>query len=397
MATADKGTGVYAGTDKGSGSAGTNKGTGVYAGTNKGSGSAGTNKGSGAGADPRAGTNIESGGSAGTNTGATAGSLHRPHGSGEHAPEGADSTFIGRMRARRGPVGIALGGGGARGIAHVGVLEALEHNSRLRPTIYAGTSAGSVIAVLAAAGLSVAEIREFSAELEWFKHVIPVKEVMDLRNLNKAGLFPNTRLAEVVNERIGGRSFDELEYDVAVTATDIENRRRIIMTSHRVAEKMDRRVLERFLPPPRGNLPGAETLILSDVEDVGLAVRASCAVPGFFRPVRIHNMQLVDGGLVDQTPVDVAKAMGARFTIGVSLALSFMPQKLVNAKHAFSGTVGMLGIQQLRKSLELADIGFQVSGIDSRSPVRPHQTDLIDVGRSDMERNINAYFNVSGR
>jgi NTE family protein len=305
--------------------------------------------------------------------------------------------IIGRYRARTGPVGIAFGGGGARGIAHAGVLEALEEYPAIRPTLFAGTSAGSGIAVLAAAGLSIPEIREFSVELDWFKHVIPVREAIDPRNLNRGGLFPNTRLAEVINERIDHRSFDELPYDVAVTATDIENRRRVIITSHRVAQRIRRRELERFLPPRKGSLPGAETLVLSDVEDVGLAVRASCAVPGFFRPVPIHTMHLVDGGLVDQTPVDVVRAMGANFSIGVSLALSFMPQRLESARQAFSGTVGMLGIQQLRKSLELADIGFQVSGIDERSPVKPHQTDLIDIGRNDMYAQIAAYFGESRR
>ena len=295
--------------------------------------------------------------------------------------------LLGRRAARRGPVGLALGGGGARGIAHVGVLETLERYPRIRPQIYAGTSAGAVIAVLAAAGLSCPEIREFSVDLDWFKHVIRFTDLIDLRSGGKAGLFPNTRLAEVVEERIGGRGFDELPWDVAVTATDIEYRRRVIMTSQRVARRIRRRELERFLPPQKGHLPGADTVVLSDVS-VGMAIRASCAVPGFFRPVAVGGMKLVDGGLVDQTPVDVVRAMGASFSIGVSLALSFMPQKLESAKHAFSGTVGMLGIQQLRKSLEMADIGFQVSGIDTRSPVKPHQVDLIDIGRADMERQI---------
>jgi predicted acylesterase/phospholipase RssA len=103
-------------------------------------------------------------------------------------------------------------------------------------------------------------------------------------------------------------------------------------------------------------------------------------------------MRLVDGGLVDQTPVDIVRAMGAGFSIGISLALSFMPQKLVNPTHAFSGTVGMLGIQQLRKSLEIADIGFQVSGISERSPMKPHQIDLIDIGREDMHNHIETFF-----
>lgn len=288
------------------------------------------------------------------------------------------------QRATTGPVGLALGGGGARGIAHVGVLQALQRYPRIGPRILAGTSAGSVIAVLAAAELAPDEIHRFAVELDWFKHVIKLADVVDLATGSRGGLFPNTRLAEVVNEKLDGRSFDDLPLDVAVTATDIERKRRIIFTSRRVAERIDREELERFLPPPDGALPGAETVVISDVTDVGLAIRASCAVPGFFKPVPVHDMRLVDGGLVDQTPVDLVRAMGASFSIGVSLALSFMPQKLVNAMHAFSGTIGMLGLPQLRHSLEIADVGFQVSGIDERSPVKPHQTDLITIGEADM-------------
>lgn len=294
-----------------------------------------------------------------------------------------DRPWRGRLRAQRGPVGLALGGGGARGIAHVGVLEALERYPVLTPTILAGTSAGSVMAVLYAAEVPVADIRSFASELDWFSHVVKFTDILHFKDATLAGLLPNTRLGEIVTERIGGRSFDDLRRDVAVTATDIRNRRRIIFTGRRVGERIDRRELERFLPPRTGDLPGAETVVLTNV-DVGTAIRASCAVPGFFRPVDVQGMQLVDGGLVDQTPVDIIRAMGARFSIGVSLALSFMPQKLASPRHALSGTVGMLGIPQLRKSLALADIGFQVSGIESRSPVRAHQLDLIDIGRTDM-------------
>ncbi|MCG8479152.1 MAG: patatin-like phospholipase family protein, partial [Spirochaetales bacterium] len=289
---------------------------------------------------------------------------------------GAFRSWRRRVAARRGPIGLALGGGGARGIAHVGVLEALAGYPGLSPQFYAGTSAGSVIAVLAAAGLPLPQIREFAEELEWFAHVIKVSDLIVPRYRNRGGLFPNMRLRETINRRIGGRSFDELPHDVAITATDIVGRRRIIFTSHRVAQRLRRRTLERFLPPPRGHLPGTETVILSDVADVGLAVCASCAVPGFFRPVSIHTMKLVDGGLVDQTPVDIVAAMGATFSIAASLGLSFLPQKLDNALHAFGGTVGMLGLHQLRRSLESADIGFQITGIDGRSPFAVGQTDL---------------------
>ncbi len=297
-----------------------------------------------------------------------------------------------RRRIRAGDVGIALGGGGARGIAHIGILEELYRYPKLHPSIIAGTSVGSVVAVMIAAGLDLAHVRKLAVDLEWFSHVIRVGDTIDFRASGGPGLFSNAKLGEFVNEQIGGRSFDELPTDVAVVATDIENRRRVIMTSHRVARRIDRGELESFLAPETESLPGVETVVLSDISDVGLAVRASSAIPGVIRAVPIHTMKLVDGGLVDQTPVDVVRAMGARFSIGVSLALSFIPPRLANPAHAISGTIGMLGIQQLRKSLERADIGFQISGIDERSPVKPHQVDLIDIGRADMGAQLSAYF-----
>ena len=286
--------------------------------------------------------------------------------------------------------GIAFGGGGARGMAHVGIVRALETQRFISPVIYAGTSIGSVVAVLLAAGKSAAEIEKLAVNLEWLRDVVKLTDVMDPRTT--AGLLPNTRLGELVNEQIGNRSFDDLPVDVAVVATDIEHRRRVIMTSRRVAARIDQGELERYLPPELPGLPGAETVVLSNITDVGLAVRASCAVPGFFRTVNVHGMHLVDGGLVDQTPVDVVRAMGASFSVGVSLALSFMPARMEHVFDALSGTVGMLGIHQLRKSLDLADIGFQVTGIDNRSPVKPHQTDLIAIGERDMNEYLHRYF-----
>lgn len=295
-------------------------------------------------------------------------------------------------KAVRGPVGIALGGGGARGLAHVGVLRALSKFPRIFPTVFAGTSAGSIAAVAAAAGLPVGEIERFASGLDWIRHVIRLTDMVRFGGDQAAGVLPNSKLAEVINELIGYRSFDDLPYDCAVVAADIDRRARVIITSHRVAERIDRGELEAFLPPRTENKPGLDTIVLSDVEDVGLAVRASCAVPGIFRAVKVHDFNLVDGGIVDQTPTDVVRAMGARFSIAVSLALSFTPPKMVHALHAISGTIGMLGSPQLRKAIELADIGFEVSGIEGRSPIQPGQLDLIRIGEADMDRELLRHF-----
>lgn len=295
------------------------------------------------------------------------------------------------IRLSQKPVGLALGGGGARGMAHVGVLRALRRYPRLYPTLIAGTSAGSVIGALYAGGVSQERLEEIVIDLDWFSHVIRLGDMVGIKERQKGGLFPNTRLGDLVNEELQGRGFSDLERDLAVIATDVEKRRRIIFTSPRVASRIDRGILRDFLPPPRESRPGVETVIVSDVEDVGAAVRASSAVPGAFMPVEVRGMRLLDGGLVDQTPVDVVRGMGARVAIGVSLGLSFMPQQMNSLMSAISATIGTLGVHQLWRSLELADIGFEVEGIQGRSPVKPRQVDLIHIGEKDAERWFRAF------
>jgi len=289
-------------------------------------------------------------------------------------------------------VGVAFGGGGARGLAHLGVIRALRNSGKYIPKITAGTSAGSIAAVLYASGISQLEIEETAKEFDWFKDVISFSDtVKNIFNRNRGGLVSNSKLGDSINRLISGRSFDDFNIDIAVVATEIEKMQRVIFTSKRAAAEINREELEKFLPEPKGPMPGCDTIIVPDCKDVGLAVRASCAVPGVFQPVEIMGMRLLDGGVVDQVPVDVVKAMGADITIGVSLALSFIPQKFTSAVHSLSGMVGLLGIQQLRKNLENADIGFQVEGIDKRSPVNPKQYDLVDLGEKQMIRLLDEY------
>ena len=91
--------------------------------------------------------------------------------------------------------------------------------------------------------------------------------------------------------------------------------------------------------------------------------------------------------------------MGANVTIGISLALAFIPQKFKSTPSILSGMVGMLGVQQLRKNLDRADIGFQIQGIDRRSLIDPKQLDLLDIGESNMNERLDAWESrkLSGR
>jgi len=297
-------------------------------------------------------------------------------------------------------IGIAFGGGAVRGIAHIGALRALQNRPRYLPSIAAGTSAGSIVAALYAAGLKQEKLEELVREFDWFHHVISLSDtvhrVIDKR---QGGLVSNAKLGNTMNALLEGRSFDDLEIDLAVVATDLENRRRVIFTSRGVAKRLIQKELTQFLPEPTDSLPGCVTEIISDCKDIGMAVRASCAVPGVFMPVRVQGMRLLDGGLVDQVPVDVVRAMGANVTIGISLALAFIPQKFKSTPSILSGMVGMLGVQQLRKNLDRADIGFQIQGIDRRSLIDPKQLDLLDIGESNMNERLDAWESrkLSGR
>jgi NTE family protein len=268
----------------------------------------------------------------------------------------------------------------------------LRSHPRYLPSLVAGTSAGSIVGALYAAGLSQDKLEELARDFDWFHHVISlsdtVRRVIDERH---GGLVSNAKIGNTMNELIEGRSFDDLQIDLAVVATDLERRSRIIFTSRRVAERLDYRELTRFLPEPAESLPGCHTEIIADYDDVGMAVQASCAVPGVFMPVQIRGRRLLDGGLVDQVPVDVVRAMGADFAIGISLSLAFVPQRFKSVPSLFSGMVGMLGVQQLRKSLDRADIGFQIRGIDRRSLIDPRQLDLLGIGEQNMTEWLEAW------
>jgi predicted acylesterase/phospholipase RssA len=101
-----------------------------------------------------------------------------------------------------------------------------------------------------------------------------------------------------------------------------------------------------------------------------------------------RGIKLLDGGVTCQVPVDVVRALGARVTVGVSLGLAYLPEHVRTPASAVAGMVGMLGVHQLRRSLDLADLGFQIEGIEHRSLVKARQPDLIDLGERDMEARI---------
>lgn len=175
-------------------------------------------------------------------------------------------------------IGLALGGGVARGWAHIGVLKGLSE-AGIKPDIIAGTSIGAVVGGCFAAG--------HLADLEAFARELTPRRIFGYLDFNLAGngLLGGQKLAERLDRHLGSKRIEELETRFTAVATEIG-------TGH-----------EHWLS--RGKLVDA--------------VRASYALPGIFKPVRINGRWMFDGALVNPIPISVCRALGARYVIAVNL------------------------------------------------------------------------------
>jgi len=180
---------------------------------------------------------------------------------------------------RQAHIGLALGGGAARGFAHVGVIQVLEE-AGLAPQLVAGTSAGSLVAALYASGKTPQELRRVAETME-------EAEITDWQvPLLNRGALRGEALSRYVNQQVGGKSIEHMKIPLGIVATDLRNGEAVTFR--------------------RGN--------------TGSAVRASSAVPAVFVPVKINDREYVDGGLVSPVPVRQAREMGANFVIAVDIS-----------------------------------------------------------------------------
>lgn len=174
-------------------------------------------------------------------------------------------------------IGLALSGGAVRGAAHVGVLEVLQREG-IEAEVVAGTSVGSLVGAAYAAGLPAEELREVFRTVRW-------PRLARLSWRNRFSLFDTRPMEDVIHSVLGVADFDQLSKPFAAVACDVVSGERVVLRT------------------------GA----------LGLALRASSAVPGVFPPVEMEGRLLVDGCVADNLPVDVAREMGADFVIAVDI------------------------------------------------------------------------------
>lgn len=176
-------------------------------------------------------------------------------------------------------IGLALGGGAARGFAHVGVIQVLEE-AGIRPHYVVGTSAGSLVAAMYASGMKGPQLKQVASTMQ-------EAAITDwLLPLFNRGALKGDALAQYVNQQVQGRNIENMSLPLGIVATDLRTGEAVVFR--------------------RGN--------------TGTAVRASSAVPGVFLPVKIGDKEYVDGGLVAPVPVQQARQMGANFVIAVDIS-----------------------------------------------------------------------------
>lgn len=261
-------------------------------------------------------------------------------------------------------IGLALSGGGIKGAAHIGVIKALEENN-IKIDILAGTSSGSIVAVLYAMGYTIDEI--FKLFKEFAKVLVdasPMYFIMNARK-NKNFLPEGTRSGEnieiamkQVGDYKGIKNMRQLKMPIAIPAVDIKTGKEFVFTNNNT----DR---ENYIKEA----------------DISKAVRASCSFPGIYAPCKYKGYKFLDGGVLNNIPADEAKQLGADKVIAIRFpepmedvntsmytiilrALNIMIDKIADEKLKCSDYIldlnmGKMGILDIRKLDYCYEFGYK--------------------------------------
>ena len=210
-------------------------------------------------------------------------------------------------------IALALGGGAARGFAHIGVIKALEAQG-IVPDIVVGTSAGSVVGALYASGMSGFEMQKLALQME--------EDMVTDWTLPNRGVLKGEALQDFINQRTKNLSIQKLPKPLGIVATDLQS----------------------------------GELVLFRQGNTGMAVRASSALPGVFQPVEISGRDYVDGGLTSPVPAQSARNMGADFVIAVDLSNVSRRNKLTGTLDVMLQTFAIMGHTISGHELKDADV-----------------------------------------
>ena len=242
-------------------------------------------------------------------------------------------------------LGLALGGGAARGFAHIGVLQVLEEEG-IKPTLVVGTSAGSVVAAFYASGKT-------AAQLQWLADTMDESQFTDWANpFTGRGMLRGEALGKYVNSQLNGMKIEDMKMPLGIVATDLRTGDGILFR--------------------RG--------------DVATAVRASSAVPSVFEPVRIGGKDYVDGGLVSPVPVRYAREMGADVVLAIDISSRPEDAKTSDVLKVLLQTFSIMGKSISQLELAQADVVVRPALPDVGSAEFSARKKSIEAGRAAMKQ-----------
>lgn len=216
-------------------------------------------------------------------------------------------------KQKRVTLGLALGGGSARGLAHIGVLRVLEENN-IPVDFLAGTSMGSLIGAFYANGISIKMIERLAKRLDkrlWLDLTVP-----------RMGLLAGDKVLKIISFLLRERNFSDLKIPFAVSATDLYSGESITLDEGRVGE----------------------------------AVRASISIPGIFAPVEWQERLLVDGGVLNRVPVNIVREMGADIVVAVDTGIYLGMKKANNIIDVITQSIDIMAHEIQKHTIIDADV-----------------------------------------
>jgi len=238
-------------------------------------------------------------------------------------------------------IGLALGSGGARGLAHIGVLRVFEEH-QIPIDFIAGSSMGSLIGALYANGNDLNMLEKLAVHLKrkhWVDFSVP-----------KVGLVTGEKIKELIRILTHGKNIEDLETPLAIIATDIENGERVVFREGPIYQ----------------------------------AVRASISIPGIFVPETINGRVLVDGGVIDRIPIHAAREMGAEFVIAIDVGLYDAKSKVNTIFDVIAQSIDIIERQNLYHQIIAADY-----------VIRPEVGHISSIAFTDVQNIINEGYRIA--
>ncbi|OMP68507.1 patatin-like phospholipase family protein [Domibacillus epiphyticus] len=244
-------------------------------------------------------------------------------------------------------IGLALGSGGARGFAHVGVLKVFQEEN-IPVHIIAGSSMGALVGALYGAGHTMDQLYKLSSAfqrkffLDW---IVP-----------KMGFIAGRKIKDLIRLFTHGKHIEELNVQLAIIATDIKAAEKVVFTKGPIDE----------------------------------AVRASIAIPGIFVPEKIGGRLLVDGGVIDRVPVSVAKEMGADIVIGVDVASVKKNAEMTTIFDVIMQSIDILQLEIIESRTLASNLMIRPSVDSYNSRAFTHIPNIIAAGEQSAREHVAA-------